>query len=68
MISSHLDTNVTDDVIAEMDPKILRVTQPSDMTQKECVEALWNKQLHFDLIYDEYVLKGIFIDGLHGLI
>lgn len=51
-----------------MDPKILRFTLPSNMMQPEYAEELWNKALHCDLFNNEYVLKGIFIEGLHGSI
>lgn len=34
----------------------------------EYAEALWNKALRCNLVYDKFVLNKIFIEGLHGSI
>lgn len=36
------------------------------MTQTKYTEDLWNQVICCDLLYDEKVLKGTFIAGLHG--
>lgn len=56
----------TDDVIAKVEDEALYFTQPSNMTPKEYAEALWIKELRCHHDYDEYVVKGILIKGLHG--
>lgn len=65
VVNYLLETYATDDVIAETDAEILRFTQPPTKSPTEYAEALWNKALRCDRVYDEYVLKGIFIEGLH---
>lgn len=47
-----------------MDSKIHCFTQPSKMTPTDYVEALQNKALCSDFVYDKYVLKGILMQGL----
>lgn len=38
------------------------------MTTTKYMEALQNKALRFDHIYDEYIHNGLFIQGLDGSI
>lgn len=59
-----LETYSTDIGIAEIDAEILRSTHPSNMTSTEYTEALWKKALPCHCVYDEYMLKGMFIEGL----
>lgn len=60
-----LDTYATEDGNTEIGAKIFCITQPSNMTPKDHVGTLWNKVIYCDWDYDESVLKGIFIEGLH---
>lgn len=65
VINYLLVTYVTDDGIAEMDAEILQFAQPM---QTEYAEPLWRKKLHCNLVYDAFVLRGIYIEGLHSSI
>lgn len=56
------------DAIAEMDTKNLRFTQPTNMTPTKHAEGLWHKALRCSIAYNEYIMIGIFIEGLHRLI
>lgn len=53
VVNLLLETFATDDVITEMNDKILHFTQSSKMTPTVCVEALCNKALPCDLVYNE---------------
>lgn len=66
MINYILETYATGDVMAETDARILTFLQLSNMTSTEHTEALWSKVLRCDPVYEECVLKGIFIERLHG--
>lgn len=66
LITQLLQTYITDDVITETPAKILQLTQPPNVTSTVYRKALWNKALSWDQFYDEYFLKGILIEGLHG--
>lgn len=57
-----LESFVAYDVIAETDCDMVRVAQPCNKSPTEYIETLWNKGL-FGKVCDEYVLKGIFIEG-----
>lgn len=48
----------------KIDDEILWFTQTFNMTRTEFVEALWNKAPCCSLVYDEYIHKRIFNDGL----
>lgn len=50
VINFHLETYAKDNLIPEMDSKILSITQPSSMTLPYNPEALWNKALLWDLV------------------
>lgn len=60
-----LRTYATGNFLPKMDGEILRSTQPSNMTPTESIEALRTEERCSDLLNDEYVLKGIFIESLH---
>lgn len=60
------ELSVTADVVAEMDPNILCFTERTNMTPTEYTETLWNKAFCCSLLVDVYILKGIFIELLHG--
>lgn len=62
-----LGTYATDEVIAEMDTEVLLITQPSDTSLMEYEGARWKNLLSSDFVYDEYVVKRIFIEELHRL-
>lgn len=62
-INYLLETHTTDDVIADINAENLRFTQLSDMMPIENLEALWSKVLHCNLLFDEYIQMGIFIEG-----
>lgn len=69
VVTYLLESSATDDFfIAEPDAKILRYTQPWNMMPTEYGRALWNKALRCDRDHDEYICKGIFLEGLHGSI
>lgn len=63
-----LETYVTDDVIAEINNDIMPYAQPVNKTPIEYAGILWSKALQCDCVYDDYVLKGIFIVGPIGSI
>lgn len=52
------------DIFAEMDANRIHFTQPSDESPTKFSEALWNKPLWWDIMHEEYISKGIFIEGL----
>lgn len=58
---------VSYDVISAMDAEVLDFTTPSYMPPMEYLEAIWNETLRCSCVYDEYVLKKVFIEGLHVL-
>lgn len=57
-------TYATDDALADMNVVIIQFTQLSYMTTTEYAEVLWNKMLCCNLIYNEKVLKRIYMEGL----
>lgn len=58
-----LEMNVTNIVIAEADAHMMHFTQLLNRSSTEYTEAaLWNKLVQCNRVYDEYVLKGIFIE------
>lgn len=42
----------------------MRFTQPLNKSHTKYAEALYNKVVRCDRVYDEYMLKGIFIEFL----
>lgn len=63
-VNSLLEMYATEDIIAETDANMTRLTKPSNKLLTEHAEALWKKALRCDRACDEYVLKGIFIEAL----
>lgn len=57
-------TYAGNNVIAETDSDKVWFTQPSNKWHTEFADALWNKELRCDHVYDEYILKGDYIEGL----
>lgn len=57
----------TDRSITEMLSRILYLTQQSNMTINEFMEALWNSTLCFKRIYGQFFLNWILVEGIHGL-
>lgn len=60
----QLEMYATDDIIGEREADTMKFTQLSNKQATEYTEVLWNKALRYHRVYDEYVLKGIFIEGL----
>lgn len=56
-VSYLLQTHASDDVVAEIDADMRRITAPSSKPRTEYSEAFCNKVLRCDRIDDEYVLK-----------
>lgn len=65
MINYLLKTYVTNNAITEMEEELLHFTQSSNMTPAAYAEALWSQALCCHVIYYKYVLKGLFVEGLH---
>lgn len=63
-VHSLLETYLTDGIIAETDEDMRSFRQLSIKSPTEYTEALWNKVLRGARVYDEYVLKRIFIERL----
>lgn len=59
-----LKTYATGDVVAETVADLMHFTQPWNKSPLENSEALWNKALLRDRVYDEYVWNSIFIESL----
>lgn len=55
---------VTNNVIAEMFANIMWFTTPPNKLPTENGEALWNKARRCHRVYDEYAVKGVYIEGL----
>lgn len=53
-----------DDIIAETNCNIQCPVKPWTMLQLECVNEPWLKTLGCPHVYDEYVLKETFVEGL----
>lgn len=68
MVNYLVEPYVTDDFITGMNAEILFFTQPSNIKPKKYGEALWNKELCCNCVYDEHMFKRIFIEGIHGSI
>lgn len=63
---SYLLKTCETNVIAEMHADIMHFTHLSSTSTAEYANAPWNKLLQCNRVYDDYVLKGIFIEGLFG--
>lgn len=61
-IHKLLETYTTEGIIADTNINMMTITQVQNGSPTEHVEALWNKALQRDRVYDEYVLKRIFIE------
>lgn len=59
-----LETYKTDEVIAETDADMVHLVQASNESSTDFANAMWNKALQCHRVYDEYELKGIFLEGL----
>lgn len=51
-----------------MDAETLRFTKPSNVMPTENAEALRNRTLRCNLVYDEYVFNGTITGGLQECI
>lgn len=60
-----LESYATEYVFNVMDSEILLFTQLSNMTPTEYAEALWNYEVFCNLVYNEYVVQGMFFEGFH---
>lgn len=56
-----LETYDTNDIIAGMDAEIVEFKQLSTMTPTLYTDALSNKVSRYNLVYDEHLVKEIFI-------
>lgn len=61
-------TYATDDIIAETDTTLKRYTEPLTMLPTQYEETLVSKSLRCGEIYDQYILKAIFIKRLHKFV
>lgn len=52
VINYILKTYAPDNVIAKMDSKIVRYTQPSNRTPPDYAASMLNEVLHCDFMYD----------------
>lgn len=69
VVTYLLESYAIDDVIAGTGQDIrLQTQQQQTKFSIYFTELLWLKPLHFDHVYDKYVWKGIFMEGLHVLI
>lgn len=55
-------------IIAEADHEIVRFPEPKNMSPLQYAEALWMKNVWGPQVYDEYVLKETFVEGLPSYI
>lgn len=65
VVNFLLETYATEDFISEVDVDILCLTQRPSMTVTKHRKSLCNNALSSDRIYNKYVFKWIFIEGLH---
>lgn len=57
-------TFAMDYIIAETDTEIVQFTQPANESALQYADALWIKILWYSQVYDEYILMGMFVEGL----
>lgn len=62
LVKHLLEISLTDHEMFEMSTKILQLIQTSSTKPMEYAEPLWNRAVHFERVYDEYVFQGIFIE------
>lgn len=55
-----METYAPNNATLEKDADMMLFNQPSNKLRMEYTEALRNKVLRFDRVYDENVMKGIF--------
>lgn len=60
-----LQTYLSQDVVAETNAALTCYTQPSTVMPVQYVKALVYKSLKYREVYEEYLLKGLLIKGLH---
>lgn len=66
VVNSLLHIYATDNVIAETGAALTRYIQASTMLLPRYAEALIAMSLKCGEVYDEYFLRGVFIEGSHG--
>lgn len=66
-VSHFCKTYDKDDIIAETDANMIKFTQSSNESPTEYAEAMWNKALRFDRVYDKCVLKAILLKDFWNL-
>lgn len=54
----------TNDPITETDGDMVHFTQPSSQSPAEYAGDVWDRVLRCHRVYDKYLLKGIFLEGL----
>lgn len=59
-----LETFTKYNIVSEIDDDIVQLTLVWNKFPMEFAEVLWIRALRRDKVYDEYVLKGIFIEAL----
>lgn len=62
------DPYANDELMAENNAEVMRLTQPLNMTAIEYVKLLRAKKVHFSRKYYEHVLNGNFVKGLQDFI
>lgn len=63
-VHNLLKIYATGDIVSETDASMMQFTQPLNKLATEYSEALWNNALRCERVNDEYVLKGVLIEGL----
>lgn len=64
VVNTLLQTSATADIIAEADTSIVRFTQLQYVSPLRYANALWMKILRCPQVYDDSVLKEMFVEGL----
>lgn len=67
-MNSFLKIYVSDGIIVEAYLDSMKFEQPAGQRTDEYVHDLWTKALRYIHVYDEYHLKGTFIERLRQLI
>lgn len=70
MLSCQLTTGsqAFNDVIAEAEDDIMYYKQPENMSALCNLEALWEKALRCERVYEESRFNNVFVEGLHSSI
>lgn len=58
-----LETKVKHDIVVEMDADVRGFLSSSSKLPTEYAKALWNKVFRCSRVYEEYLLKRIFVEG-----